>query len=122
MTSCSLRRLQELAAPDCNTSAVRGKRRRSRIPEPLVRVPIQRGAMTSDAPTTAGAAFARSGSRGKRRRAAAALARALSRGLVGNVRLHAGVRSADMRVGHFTLRGPMAENGTRGFREDHGDD
>jgi hypothetical protein len=24
--------------------------------------------------------------------------------------------------GHFTLRGHMAENGTRRFREDHGDD
>jgi hypothetical protein len=24
--------------------------------------------------------------------------------------------------GHFTVRGHMAENGTRGFREDHGDD
>ena len=34
----------------------------------------------------------------------------------------ASVRSADCGRAHFTLRGYMAENGSRGLREEHGDD
>ena len=88
-------------------SAFRGKRRRSRIPRPLVRVPIQRRTMTNTPAANT---------------PAAALARALSPVWWETYAPHAGVRPADGGQGHFTLRGHMAENGTRCLREDHGDD
>jgi len=38
------------------------------------------------------------------------------------IQARASVRSADCGRAHFTLRGYMAENGSRGLREEHGDD
>jgi hypothetical protein len=130
----------------CNcptTPVVRGKRRRSRISRALVRVPIQHRTMTSgrsdDYRSLRCNCLTTPVVRGKRRRSR--ISRALVRvpnptphydkrfdpfphlfGGKRTLQAPASVRSADCGRAHFTLRGYMAENGSRGLREEHGDD
>jgi hypothetical protein len=95
----------------------RRKRRRSRIPRALVRVPIKhRGTMTK---RPWGVRFRTPG--GKRTLPAPWLERCRRFGGKRTLPMPVFARRTAARA-HFTLRGPMAENGTRGLREDHGDD